>query len=66
MENIFKKNNTIGDLSRGEIEDIEDEIKSIESLTEKEVLEYKNKTIHLGDSMEKVLLFAQLNELKKK
>ncbi|WP_452232308.1 restriction system-associated AAA family ATPase [Lacinutrix sp. MEBiC02595] len=66
MENIFKKNNTIGDLSRGEIEDIEEEINGLESLTEEEVIDYKNKTIHLGDSMEKVLLFAQLNELKKK
>jgi len=66
MENIFKKNNTIGDLSRGEIEEIQKEIAELESLTEEEVLEYKKKADHLGDSMEKILLFAQLNELKKK
>lgn len=66
MENIFKKNNTIGDFSRSEIEKIEKEIENVESLTQEEVIAYKNRTNHLGDSMEKILLFAQLNELKKK
>jgi len=66
MENIFKKNNTIGDLARSEIEQMEKEIANFESLTEEEVLKYKKEAEHLGDSMEKILLFAQLNELKKK
>lgn len=65
MENVFKKNNTIGDLSRSEIEAIQEKIKDKKKLTEKEVIAYKEQTNHLGDSMEKILLFAQLNELKK-
>jgi restriction system-associated AAA family ATPase len=63
-ENIFKKNNTIGDLSRKEIEDIQSEICDKEKLTPEEVKQYKMKTNHLGDSMEKILLFARLNELE--
>ncbi|MDN3493793.1 restriction system-associated AAA family ATPase [Winogradskyella bathintestinalis] len=66
MENIFKKNNTIGDLSRKEIENIEEEIKNKKKLSESQVLVYKEKIAHLGDSMEKILLFARLNELKSK
>lgn len=63
-ENIFKKNNTIGDLSRKEIEDIQNEISEKEKLTSEEVKKYKMKTNHLGDSLEKILLFARLNELE--
>ena len=63
-ENIFKKHNTIGDLSRKEIENIVDEIKDKNKLTTQEVIEYKNRTSHLGDSMEKILLFSRLNELE--
>lgn len=65
MENVFKKNNTIGDLSRSEIEAIQDEIKDKKVLTAEQVVVYKERTNHLGDSMEKILLFAQLNELLK-
>lgn len=65
MENVFKKNNTIGDLSRSEIEAIQEEIKDIKELTSEQVVDYKERTNHLGDSMEKILLFAQLNELLK-
>ena len=64
MENIFKKRNTIGDLSRKEIEDIQKEIAKRKKLSPKEVQEYKLRTNHLGDSMEKILLFARLNELE--
>lgn len=64
MENIFKKRNTIGDLSRKEIEDIQKDISKRKKLSSKEVLEYKLRTNHLGDSMEKILLFARLNELE--
>jgi restriction system-associated AAA family ATPase len=64
MENIFKKRNTIGDLSRKEIEDIQNEIVNKKKLSPKEVQEYKMRTNHLGDSMEKILLFAHLNELE--
>lgn len=64
MENIFKKRNTIGDLSRKEIENIHKEIAKRKKLSPKEVLEYKLRTNHLGDSMEKILLFARLNELE--
>ncbi|MDR7131657.1 restriction system-associated AAA family ATPase [Algoriphagus sp. 4150] len=64
MENIFKKRNTIGDLSRKEIEDIQKEIANRKKLSPKEVQEYKLRTNHLGDSMEKILLFARLNELE--
>ena len=64
MENIFKKRNTIGDLSRKEIEDIQKEIEKRKKLSPKEVQEYKLRTNHLGDSMEKILLFARLNELE--
>jgi ABC-type multidrug transport system ATPase subunit len=63
-ENIFKKNNTIGDLSRKEIEDIQNEISDKKKLTSEEVKRYKMRTNHLGDSMEKILLFARLNELE--
>lgn len=63
-ENIFKNNNTIGDLSRKEIEDIQDEISAKKKLTSEEVKKYKMRTNHLGDSMEKILLFAKLNELE--
>jgi len=63
-ENIFKNRNTIGDLARKEIEDIQTEISKRKKLSSKEVQEYKMKTNHLGDSMEKILLFAQLNELE--
>jgi len=63
-ENIFKNRNTIGDLARKEIEDIQAEISKKKKLSSKEVQEYKMKTNHLGDSMEKILLFAQLNELE--
>lgn len=66
MENIFKRNNTIGDFSAKIIYDIEEEIKKKRKLSEKQVQEYKNKTSDLGDSMEKILLFTKLNELKKK
>lgn len=65
MENLFKKNYTIGDKSRKEIEEILKEIENKETLLPKEVLKYKNKVSHLGDSMEKILLFAKLNELEK-
>jgi restriction system-associated AAA family ATPase len=64
MENIFKKRNTIGDLSRNEIEDIQKDISKRKKLSPKEVQEYKLRTNHLGDSMEKILLFARLNELE--
>ena len=65
MENLFKKNYTIGDKSREEIEDILKQIESKETLSPKEVLKYKDRVSHLGDSMEKILLFAKLNELEK-
>lgn len=64
MENIFKKRNTIGDLSRKEIEGIQKEIAKRKKLSPKEVQQYKLRTNHLGDSMEKILLFARLNELE--
>jgi len=64
MENIFKKRNTIGDLSRKEIEDIQTEISEKKRLSPKEVKDFKMRTNHLGDSMEKILLFARLNELE--
>ena len=64
MENIFKRNNSIGDLSRKEIEDMLDEIKSRKKLSHDEVKEFKQRASHLGDSMEKILLFARLNELE--
>ncbi len=64
MENIFKKRNTIGDLSRKEIEDIQTEIAKKKKLSVKEVQDYKMRTNHLGDSMEKILLFACLNKLE--
>lgn len=63
-ENIFKSRNTIGDLSRKEIEDIQTEISKKKKLSPKEVQEYKMSINHLGDSLEKILLFAQLNELE--
>ncbi|NRF40220.1 restriction system-associated AAA family ATPase [Pedobacter foliorum] len=65
MENVFKKNNTIGDKSKDEIDKIQVEIKNKKSLTKAQVTELKNKTNHLGDSMEKILLFAKLNQLEK-
>ncbi len=65
MENIFKKNNTIGDKSKKDIDDIQDEIKLKKFLTSQQVLNYKNRAAHLGDSMEKILLFAKLNELER-
>lgn len=65
MENLFKKNYTIGDKSRKEIEEILKEIENKKTLLPKEVLKYKNRVSHLGDSMEKILLFAKLNELEK-
>jgi hypothetical protein len=64
MENIFKKRNTIGDLSRKEIEDIQTEVVSKKKLSAEEVQKYKLSLNHLGDSMEKILLFARLNELE--
>lgn len=64
MENLFKKNYTIGDKSREEIEEILREIESKVTLSSKEVLKYKGRVSHLGDSMEKILLFAKLNELE--
>lgn len=64
MENIFKRNNTIGDLSREEIENILKEIETREFLSSVEVENFKRRTYHLGDSMEKILLFAKLNELE--
>lgn len=64
MENLFKKNYTIGDKSREEIEEILKEIENKETLLPKEVLKYKKRVSHLGDSMEKILLFAKLNELE--
>lgn len=64
MENLFKKNYTIGDKSREEIVIILKEIENKEKLSIKEVIKYKNKVSHLGDSMEKILLFAKLNELE--
>jgi restriction system-associated AAA family ATPase len=66
MENIFKKRNTIGDLSRKEIEDIQIEVANKKKLTPKQVHKYKMRTQHLGDSIEKILLFARLNELEDK
>lgn len=66
MENIFKRNNTIGDFSAKIIYDIEEEIKRKRKLSEEQVIEYKRRTSGLGDSMEKILLFTRLNELKKK
>lgn len=66
MENIFQRNNTIGDFSAKIIYDIENEIKNKKKLTEEQVLKYKEKTSDLGDSMEKILLFTKLNELKKR
>jgi restriction system-associated AAA family ATPase len=66
MENIFNKRNTIGDLSRKEIEDLQTEIVDKEKLSQKEVQMYKMRTNHLGDSMEKILLFTRLNELEDK
>jgi len=65
MENIFKRNNTIGDKSKEEIDNIQKEITSKKSLTPKQVADYKQRTAHLGDSMEKILLFARLNQLEK-
>jgi len=65
MENIFRKNNTIGDKSKKEIDDIQEEIKLKKFLTSQQVLNYKNRAAHLGDSMEKILLFAKLNELER-
>lgn len=65
MENIFKRNNTIGDLSAQVIRDIEQELGRRTHLTKEEVTQYKNRTRDLGDSMEKILLFAKLNELGK-
>lgn len=66
MEHIFKRNNTIGDLSNSELIKIEIEIKDLEKLTEEQVKAFKNRVSHLGDSMEKILLFTKLNELKSK
>lgn len=66
MENIFNRNNTIGDFSAKIIYDIEKEIKNKKKLTEEQVQAYKHQTSDLGDSMEKILLFTKLNELKKK
>lgn len=65
MESIFKKNNTIGDKSKDEIDEIQEEIKNKRTLTKKQVAVFKQKTEHLGDSMEKILLFAKLNQLEK-
>jgi len=65
MENIFKRNNTIGDKSRDEIDVIQEQIKNKRGLTKKQVQDFKQKTEHLGDSMEKILLFAKLNQLEK-
>lgn len=64
MENIFNKRSTIGDLSRQDIIDIKEEIKKRKRMSEAEVKVFKEKAQHLGDSMEKILLFAQLNELE--
>jgi restriction system-associated AAA family ATPase len=64
MENIFKKNNTIGDLSRQEIEVILLEIKNRKELSKAEVKGLKERTSHLGDSLEKILLYSRLNELE--
>ena len=66
MDNIFNRGNTIGDFSSRVILEIEEEIKNKKSLTEEEVRAYKNRTNDLGDSIEKILLFTKLNELKKK
>ncbi|WP_303317193.1 restriction system-associated AAA family ATPase [Flavivirga abyssicola] len=66
MDNIFNRGNTIGDFSSRIILEIEEEIKNKKSLTEEEVRTYKNRTNDLGDSIEKILLFTKLNELKKK
>lgn len=65
MEHIFKRNNTIGDLSNSELIEIQIEIKDLKSLSEEQVKTFKNRVSHLGDSMEKILLFTKLNELKK-
>ena len=64
MENIFEKNNTIGDLSRNEIEEMQEELKNRKKLSKEEVKVFKERVQHLGDSMEKILLFARLNELE--
>lgn len=66
MESIFKRNNTIGDFSAKIIYDIEKEIKGKKKLTDEQVIGYKKRTLELGDSMEKILLYTKLNELKKK
>lgn len=66
MENIFKRNFTIGEKSRKEIENVLKEINNKKSLSPKEVLKFKKKVSHLGESIEKILLFAKLNELEKK
>ncbi|MDH5033775.1 restriction system-associated AAA family ATPase [Chryseobacterium cucumeris] len=66
MENVFNRGNTIGDLSASVITEIEEEIKNKKKLTSEQVISYKNRTNHLGDSIEKILLFTKLNELKKK
>jgi restriction system-associated AAA family ATPase len=66
MENVFKRNNTIGDFSAKIIYEIEKEIKNKKKLTEEQVRVYKDKTSDLGDSIEKILLFTKLNELKKR
>lgn len=63
-ENIFQTNNTIGDLAKNEIDTIFDEIENLKSLTSKQVIDFKNRTKHLGESIEKILLFTKLNELE--
>lgn len=65
MENIFKRNNTIGDKSKEEIDKIQKEIKNKRTLSQEQVAAFKQRTVHLGDSMEKILLFAKLNQLEK-
>lgn len=66
MENIFEKNNTIGELSGNEIEEMQKELKNRKKLSQEEVRAFKERAQHLGDSMEKILLFTRLNELEEK
>lgn len=66
MENIFNKHNTIGELAGEEIREMQKELKLKKKLSAEEVKAFKAKAQHLGDSMEKILLFARLNELEDK
>lgn len=64
MENIFHKHNTIGEMAGQEISKLQKDVAKKEKLSAEEVKAFKEKAQHLGDSMEKILLFARLNELE--